>query len=344
MAKVTIFDVADRAGVSIKTVSRVVNREPNVREATRERVEQAIADLKYQPDQSARNLASHRSHLIGLLYDDPDAYEMPSGGYILDLQQGALKACAESLSQLLIHPCNFRDKDVAERLKSMIEQTRLAGIILAAPLSNMPNVVQAIEGTGTPFVSLSPGNGGNKIPSVTTNDREVCAEMTRYLAELGHTRIAFITGDPDHLAVGNRFMGYQDGLAASGLEFSEALVAAGDNSFDSGQACAEKLLRQRPRPTAIFAANDDMAAGALRVANRMSIEVPQKLSIAGFDDIPLARQVEPALTSIRQPLVRMAERATKMLLSGDEDPIADHAGNCIPAEIHIRESTGPAPK
>jgi LacI family transcriptional regulator len=179
---------------------------------------------------------------------------------------------------------------------------------------------------------------------VTTNDREICAEMTRYLAKLGHTRIAFITGDPEHLAVGNRYLGYQDGLAASGLEFSEELVAAGNNSFDSGQACGEKLLRLEPRPTAIFAANDDMAAGVLRIASRLGIQVPTELSIAGFDDIPLARQVEPALTSIRQPLLRMAERAAKMLLSADKDLISDDADNCIPAAIMIRESTGPAPE
>ena len=343
MSRATIFDVAELAGVSIKTVSRVVNSEPNVRASTKERVQKAIADLSYQPDLSARNLASHRTHLIGLVYDDPEAYDLPSGGYILDLQQGVLKACSDSQSQLLIHPCNFRNADFAARLKSVIEQTRLSGIILAAPLSNMKEVVRAIEDTGTPFVGLSPGNGGGKSPSVTTNDREVCAEMTRYLANLGHTRIAFITGNPKHQAVGNRFLGYKDGLADSGLEFSEQFVVAGDNSFGSGEACAEKLLKLERPPTAIFAANDDMAAGVLRFANRMGIQVPGELSVAGFDDIPLARLVEPALTTIRQPLVRMAERAARMLIAGDSDEKAVPGGNCVPAAIKIRESTGPAP-
>ena len=286
MPRATIFDVAERAGVSIKTVSRVVNREPNVRESTKERVQQAIADLSYRPDLSARNLASNRSHLIGLVYDDPDAYDMISGGYILEMQRGALNVCADSHSQLLIHPCNFRNKDVTTSLKEVIEQTRLSGIILAAPLSNMPNIVRAIEDTGTPLVSLSPGNEGGKRPSVTTNDREVCAEMTRYLAELGHKRISFITGNPKHKAVGNRFLGYKDGLSQSKLEFSGALVVAGDNSFRSGEECGAQLLELESRPTAIFAANDDMAAGVLRVANRMGINVPGELSIAGFDDIP----------------------------------------------------------
>jgi len=343
MSRATIFDVAKVAGVSIKTVSRVVNHEPNVRPSTRERVEQAIAVLKYRPDQSARNLASHRSHLIGLVYDDPAAYELPSSGYIIRMQHGALKACRSALSELLIHPCDFRKKKVGVELKSLIEETRPAGIIVAAPLSNMPKIVRAIEATGTPFVRISPGKTNGKQLSVSTNDREVCAEMTRYLAGLGHKRIAFITGDPNHAAVANRFLGYQDGLDESGLEFSEQLVAAGDNSFGSGEACAEKLLKRKNRPTAIFAANDDMAAGVLRTANRLGIDVPGQLSVTGFDDITLARQVDPALTTIRQPLARMAERAAEMLINSNGGGEVAKGTEVVPATIKIRESTGPAP-
>lgn len=344
MSKPTIFDVAEVAGVSIKTVSRVVNNEPNVRASTRERVENAIAVLKYRPDQSARNLASHRSHLIGLIYDDPSAYDVPSGGYILDMQQGALKACGPVLSELLIYPCNFRKKKVAIELKSFIDDARLSGIILAAPLSNMPKIVRAIEATGTPLVKLSPGQDNGKHISVSTNDREVCSEMTHYLVGLGHQRIAFIAGNPDHKAVANRLLGYQDGLRECGLEFSRKLVAEGDNSFDSGTQCANELLAQNPPPTAIFAANDDMAAGVIRAANRRGIDVPGQLSVAGFDDIALARQVDPALTTIRQPLVRMAEYAASILGQGNGtyDGLEKHA-KVIPATIKIRESTGPAP-
>lgn len=343
MSRATIFDVAKVAGVSIKTVSRVVNNEPNVRDSTRERVEDAIAMLKYRPDQSARNLASHRTHLIGLVYDDPAAYELPSSGYIIRMQHGALKACRSALSELLIHPCDFRKKKVGVELKSLIEETRPAGIIVAAPLSNMPKIVRAIEATGTPFVRISPGKTNGKQLSVSTNDREVCAEMTRYLAGLGHKRIAFITGDPNHAAVANRFLGYQDGLDESGLEFSEQLVAAGDNSFGSGEACAEKLLKRKNRPTAIFAANDDMAAGVLRTANRLGIDVPGQLSVTGFDDITLARQVDPALTTIRQPLARMAERAAEMLINSNGGGEVAKGTEVVPATIKIRESTGPAP-
>lgn len=343
MSKTTIFDVAKSAGVSIKTVSRVVNNEPNVRQSTRDRVNAAIEKLEYRPDQSARNLASHRSHLIGLVYDDPAAYDMPSGGYILDLQQGALRASKAARCELLIHPCDFRRKDVVAALKTLIEQTRVGGLVVAAPLSNMPRITRAIEQTNTPMVRLSPGKQGRNDRSVVTNDREVCAEMTRYLAGLGHKRIAFVTGDPDHKAVANRFLGYKDGLADSKLKFSERLVVAGDNSFGSGEAAAEKLLQRKQPPTAIFAANDDMAAGVVRVAHRHGIRIPDQLSVAGFDDIALARQIDPRLTTVRQPLVRMAEQAVAMLTNSDGDAARIPNTVCIPASIKIRESTGPAP-
>jgi LacI family transcriptional regulator len=337
MPKATIFEV------SIKTVSRVVNHEPNVRESTRERVERAIAKLNYRPDQSARNLASHRSHLIGLVYDDPAAYELPSAGYVIQLQQGALKACSAAMSQLLILPCNYRKAQVLAQLKSLIEETRPEGIILAAPLSNMPKVVRAIEETGTAYVRMSPGEANGEHYSVATNDREVSAEMTRYLASLGHRKIAFITGHPNHKAVAKRFDGYRDGLKDSKLNFSERLVAAGDNSIGSGESAAEELLSQEQPPTAIFAANDDMAVGVVRVANRLGIDIPAELSVAGFDDIALARQIFPALTTIRQPLAEMAERAARALIEGKNDAAAIKGTEIVTSSLQIRESTGPAP-
>jgi LacI family transcriptional regulator len=343
MSKATITDVAKLAGVSIKTVSRVVNHEPNVRESTQTKVERAIAQLNYRPDQSARNLASHRSHLIGLVYDDPSAYDLPSSGYIIRMQKGALSACREAHYELLIHPCDYRKKHVTAALKSLIEETRPAGIIVAAPLSNMPKIIDAIASTDTPFVRLSPGKRNGKQLSIATNDREASAEMMRYLTSLGHTRIAFITGHPRHKAVANRFRGYQDGLHQSDLTFSEQLVVAGDNSFGSGEAAATELLGRTHPPTAIFAANDDMAVGVIRVADRLDIDIPGRLSVVGFDDIVLARQVYPALTTIRQPLATMAERAAQSLIRDVRKEFSSEGMEVVPATLQIRESTGPAP-
>lgn len=344
MPKVTIDDVAELAGVSIKTVSRVVNREPNVREETREKVEKAIARLNYQPNKAARNLASHHSHLIGLIYDDPSYYEAPSAGYVIRMQQGALSACYASNYELLIHPCQYRKRDIGTEIKTLIERARPDGIVLAAPLSNMPKIVRAIEATGTPLVRLSPGTANGKQLSVVTNDREISAEMTRYLASLGHEQIAFITGHPSHKAVGNRYLGYRDGLEQSGLEFSERLVEAGDNSIGSGEECAVRLLERRNRPTAIFAANDDMAAGVIRIAERLGIKVPDELSVVGCDDSALARQVYPALTTINQPLAEMAERAAVALIASVQGKRPLLGTENVPATLKIRESTGPAPK
>ena len=343
MARATIDDVAELAGVSMKTVSRVVNHEPNVRETTRAKVEAAIKKLRYRPNPSARNLAAQHAHLIALIYDDPSAYEIPSSGYVIRMQQGTLRACRKANYELLIHPCNYRKRNLVAEIRALIEQARPAGIVLAAPLSNMPKIVRAIESTGTPFVRLSPGEPDSKQLSIATNDREISAEMTRYLASLGHKNIAFITGHQSHKAVANRYLGYQDGLEQSGLKFSERLVAQGDNSFGSGLEGAHKLLERKNPPTAIFAANDDMAVATVRVADSLGINVPGQLSVAGFDDIALARQVFPSLTTIRQPLSKMSERAAESLIEGKKNGESITEPETVPATLMIRESTGPAP-
>lgn len=343
MAKVTIDDVASLAGVSIKTVSRVVNQEPNVRESTREKVEQAITSLQYRPNISARNLASHRSRLIVLVYDDPSAYDTPSSGYVIRMQQGALQACRKSNYELLIHPCNYRDRRVKDELLGVIGRARPDGVVIAAPLSNMQKIVNVIASTNTPYVRVSPGTASRSEFTVATNDREVSAEMTRYLASLGHDRIAFITGHPQHKAVANRLRGYRDGLQQSGLPVDDELIATGDNSIGSGEAATDRLLAMPKPPTAIFAANDDMASGVIRVANRLGIDVPGRLSIAGFDDNSLARQVWPALTTVRQPLSEMAETAALRLIRERANVARTPGNEIVPASLQIRGTTGPAP-
>ena len=339
MPKATIDDVAKLAGVSIKTVSRVVNREPNVREQTRAKVESAIARLNYRPNKAAQNLASHHAHLIVLIYDDPSAYDIPSAGVIIRMQEGALRACRKANYELLIHPCRYRNKNVATELQALIEQIRPDGIILAAPLSNVPRVVEAIEATGTPLVRVSPGKANGNPLYVATNDREISSEMTRYLASLGHKRIAFIKGHPGHKAVGNRFKGYLDGLEQCGLEACDELIVKGDQSIHSGEAAALQLLEMPDPPTAIFAANDDMAAGVMRVADRLGIKVPEQLSVAGCDDIALAQQIYPALTTINQPLAQMAEASVRMLIESQHKKKQLNGPTVVAGTLKLREST-----
>ena len=343
MSKANINDVAGLAGVSIKTVSRVVNKEPNVRAGTRERVLGAIADLNYRPNPSARSLASKRSYLIGLLYDDPSLYDNPSSNYIINLQQGALRVCKSESYDLLIHPCNYKDKNLKREILSLISHSSIDGLILAPPLSDLRSIVAAIRKTGTPLARISPGDQNEVRSSVFTKDREFCAEMTKYLASLGHTKIAFVTGHPDHKALVNRYLGYQDGLKSAGLKFLSGLVKEGDNSFASGEECGNKLLQRKNPPTAIFACNDDMATGVLRSAMLMGIKVPDELSVAGFDDIPLAKQIYPSLTTIRQPVRAMAETAVEILMAEMRSGPAIEKPHSIDATLTIRESTGPAP-
>jgi len=343
VTRATIDDVAELAGVSIKTVSRVFNNEPNVREATRAKVEKAIATLNYHPNLSARNLASQRARVIALVYDDPSAYQNPSSGYIIRMQTGILRACQKADFRFIIHPCNYQGPGIGQELMALIEHARPHGIVVAAPLSNMPGIVRAISSTGTPMVRLSPGTRNGQQYSVATNDHEVSAEMTRYLASLGHRRIAFIKGHPSHKAVGNRYTGYLEGLRDSGLGLDERLVEQGDNSFGSGEAAGRRLLELTDPPTAIFAANDDMAAGVLRSASLKGIAVPGQLSLAGCDDISLASQLCPTLTTIRQPLVAMAERAATVLIGEGQKPSLPRGTEVIPATLTLRESTGPAP-
>lgn len=344
MANATITDVARLAGVSIKTVSRVVNQETGVRDQTRAKVQAAIDELDYCPNQSARDLASARAHLICLIYEDPSNYGLPSAGYIIRLQTGVLRVCRSHGYELLVHPASQRNPKVAEELQAVIRRARPAGVVLAAPLSSNPAIVKAITETKTPLVRISPGQNRASGSVVVTNDRDYSAEMTRYLADCGHRSIAFINGHPDHRAVQLRLAGYKDGLKESRLPFAKSLVLQGDNSFNSGLEAGLKLLSRKQRPTAIFAANDDMAVGVLRAANQLGLAVPGDVSIAGCDDITLAEQVHPPLTTIRQPFASMAEQAALMLVKGADTSHRTTQHAVVPGTLKVRESTGPAPK
>ena len=339
MAKrATIDDVAALARVSIKTVSRVANREPNVSQVTRARVEKAIATLDYRASPAARNLAAQRSFLVGLLYDDRSA----SVSYVMGIQSGMLAAVERADFQMLVHRCSFDQPGLVEGVLELARRSRLEGLVLTPPLSDVPALVRALDREHIACVRIAPGKRAPRGQAVYSNDRSICAQMTEYLIDLGHRRIGFVVGHRRHAAVATRFSGYRDALARCGIGLDRRLVAQGQNSFESGIDCARQLLACRPRPTAIFASNDDMAAGVLFVAHEFGIEVPAQLSIAGFDDIPLARQTWPALTTIRQPIAELAERATQLLLARLEGRrVADSGADTIDSVIVLRDSTGP---
>lgn len=334
--RATINDVAETAGVSIKTVSRVLNHEPKVRPATRQRVEAAMRELGYRPNSPARMLAGNRTYLLGLIYN-------ASSSYITGIQNGVLNACRGEHYDLLIHPCRYTDPHLLTRIREFVDGPRVDGLVLVPPVSDVEDVLKLLQELAVPYVAIARDSATEPDWTVGTNDREICAEMVRELSRLGHERIAFLRGHPDHKAMGNRYLGFVDGMAACDLEVDAALVLQGENTFESGIDCAQRLLRLKRRPTAIFCANDHMATGVLKVAHERRIAVPGALSVAGFDDIPVAAQIWPQLTTIRQPVEEMAMLAASRLIRLLRGEAPATLSQTVPAELVVRQSTGPAP-
>ncbi|MEK8032991.1 LacI family DNA-binding transcriptional regulator [Ideonella sp. DXS29W] len=330
----TIIDVAREAGVSIKTVSRVLNREAGVHEQTREQVLAVVAQLKYRPKLSARSLAGARSFLIGLLYYDPSA------AFVGGVQKGAAVRCREAGYHLVVESIENEAPDIETQVDRMVAALRPDGMILTPPLCDNPQVLKVLSDSGTPTVLISPGDHDPALLTVRMDDVHAAQEVTQLLIELGHERIGFIRGARDQAASELRYQGFKLAMEAAGLSVDEALVYQGDFTFPSGVAGAHHLLGQKGRPTAVFASNDDMALGVLSAAQRLGLQVPGELSIAGFDDSPAASLVWPPLTTVRQPIEEMARVAVDMLVTpaagGDE---ATPGGRVLPHRLVPRDST-----
>lgn len=338
MGNATIRDVAAQARVSIKTVSRVINNVMTVKPHTRERVLKVIKKLDYHPNPSARGLGGSRSYLIGLLYDRSCEY------YATSVLAGVLETCRAAHYQVVMQPCDYQSPQLAEEVARNVKHSRADGVILTPPLSDQSALIEVLEEQRIPFVRIAPAEHSDTQRSVYTNDRESSARMTEHLVALGHTRIGFIIGNPDHAAVGDRYQGYLDGMRNCGLKIDKRVIAQGYNSHASGMQCARKLLQVSDdrRPTAIFASNDEMAAGVLAVAHSLGLAVPEDLSIVGFDDMPLASQVWPALTTIRQPISAMSAKAAEILLRRLRGETEDTSAHIIESSLTFRQSTAPA--
>jgi LacI family transcriptional regulator len=304
----TIDDVASRAGVSIKTVSRVINREANVRPETTRRVLDAIRDLKYRPNLAARNLASPQAYLVNVLYDNP------SDNYMVSVLHGVLSAAEPAHYGVLLTPFDIASPRLVDQVHETIAQHRVGGLVLTPPLCDHDALLRALDGDGIDYVSISPRDENRGKPYVSIDDRRAGRDLTEYLLACGHRRIGFIKGHPLHGAAGRRLSGYLDAHAEQGIEVDRRLIESGMFSFESGVECGRRLLNQRERPTAIFAGNDDMAAGVLHAAHEMGLKVPAELSVAGYDDTPIARLVYPSLTTVRQPIRAMAHGAVECLI------------------------------
>lgn len=333
--KATITDVAKQAGVSMKTVSRVLNNEPNVAEKTRARVKEIARELRYSPNLAARGLATSKSYLIALIYDNP------SPNYISHIQRGAIKACREANYHLVVEPMSLTQATFHEEkvkfVQAVLDRLPVDGVILTPPLSDDLAVLDVLKELDIKCVRIAPKND-NAQPFVGMDDETAAYQMTQHLLSKGHEKIGFIRGHVDHSATSLRQAGFLRAMSDAGIAVSDDLMAQGDFSFESGVEAARTLLgvSEGDRPTAIFASNDDMAAAVISVAGQMGLNVPESLSVCGFDDTPLARIVWPALTTVRQPIYKMGYQAAKELVRKSDE--AAENGRILDFEIKQRDS------
>ncbi|PNU06801.1 LacI family DNA-binding transcriptional regulator [Novosphingobium guangzhouense] len=309
MKKVTITDVARHAGVSIKSVSRVINDEPSVRPALKAKVDQAVAELGYRPNFAARALAAGRSFFLGVLFDNPSA------SYTLQVINGAYAACRAAGYQLVIENIDAAARDVSAQMEDILHSSRLDGMIVTPPACDSEAVLTALETKGLPYVLLAPGHEEPGASSVASNDAAGVFELVRHLWGLGHRRFGLINGPATHGASHWRREAFLNALAERGADPATVVMADGEFNFSSGIGAGLHILRQTPRPTAIFAQNDDMAAGVFAAAAQLGIKIPDDLSVVGFDDSWIAKSVWPELTTSRQPIWEMTEAAVQLLLN-----------------------------
>jgi LacI family transcriptional regulator len=337
--RATINDIARMASVSKKTVSRVINQSPFVKEETRAKIDAVIRQIGYHPDPQARGLAFRRSFLIGLVYDNPNAQ------YIVNIQDGALDALRGSGFELVVHPCDRRSEDFVPGVRRFVERQKLHGVILLPPVSENQDLTSALQELDCAYVRIASVKLDTSAHMVASNDREATAEVGKYLESQGHTRIGLIAGPAPYRSAIERQSGFIAALQQRGVKIPPEYIVEGNYTFDSGVVCAETLLARSPRPTAIFACNDEMAAGVYKAAYRLGIRIPEELSVVGFDDSPLASRLWPSLTTVRLPIRDMGRLAASKLLPNTSGEAADAASTSIVVpHLVVRDSSRPPPR
>ncbi|MEO8001937.1 MAG: LacI family DNA-binding transcriptional regulator [Arenimonas sp.] len=332
VTKTTINEIARLAGVSKKTVSRVINRSPLVREDTRLKVETLMRNVGYVPDPMARALAFRRSFLIGMVYDNPNAE------YIVNMQNGALDSLRGTGYELVVHPCDSKNADYIEGVRRFILQHKLYGVFLVPRVSEDQELVDMLVENDCRYARIAAISLDEETKMITTNDRKGAVEVAKYLESLGHKHIAMITGPHRYLSTRERGGGFLETLANRGMKMPAEYVLEGGYTFESGVACAERLLALNPRPTAIFTLNDEMAAGVYKAAHKLGLSVPEDVSVVGFDDSPIASRLWPSLSTVRLPIRDMGLHAAAMLLADAAKPAS---APVITPHLVIRESCQP---
>ena len=287
------------------TVSRVINKDGNVRPATRARVMAMISSLNYAPNSAARSLAGAAQTRIMLLYGNPSA------AYLSEVLLGCVFEATQTDVQLLLDR-NENREDAYASVQRAIDRA-VDGVILPPPVSDDADIVAMLRDAAIPTVALASADPPAGVFAVSIDDEKAAFDMTRHLMALGHKRIGFIGGSVDQTASKRRLEGYRLALRDGGASSEPELIQQGDFSYRSGLDAGERLLALSRPPTAIFASNDDMAAAVVAVAHRRHLEVPEDLTVTGFDDTVLATSIVPELTTVRQPVEDMASAAVELL-------------------------------
>jgi LacI family transcriptional regulator len=333
--RVTIRDIADESGVSVATVSRVINDRPDVASKTRADVLRVMRAHSFVTNRSARALSIGRTGLIGLTVPFVDE------SYFTAIISGASEALYEQGQRAVLCPTHHEHEREATMLAHLMDGTTDGAIMLLPKESS--EALRELRHAGYPFVVADlrqPLDGD--IPAVTATNLAGGKSGVDHLLRLGHRRIAVITGVPGWTATEERLEGYRIALTAAGVPIDADLIVSGDFTTESGHAAARRLMDVAEPPTAIVAANDNMAVGALRAAIERGLQVPGDLSIVGFDDTAVACDVTPRLTTVRQPLAELGRTAVSLLNRLIEGQSTETLRVELATRLIVRESTGPA--
>ena len=302
----TIKDVAREAGVSVATVSRVWNEAAFVSPETRQRVAAVATRMGYSPHGAARSLITRTTHTLGVLL--PDLY----GEFFSEIIRGIDHTAQAAGYHILVSSSHDSKDEIDAALRSM--RGRVDGMIIMSPDLEAQQTLHALQGS-FPVVLLNGGAESKAFDTITIENHEGAREMALHLVARGHTRIAMICGPRRNYDAAERLRGYQSALTESGIALAESLVVQGDFSELAGHRAVKQLLDLQHRPTAIFAANDSMAIGALSALREAGLRVPEDIAVAGFDDIPMARYMNPPLSTVHVDISKLGERAAALLLS-----------------------------
>ncbi len=332
----TIKDVARLAGCSIKTVSRVVNQEPHVSEATREKVQEAIDALGYAPNISARRLVQRKAYMICILLHAAGFYQSAVLSKVMDIGY-------QQDYDILIQSYFPSHKRSKVKLESMIRERRVDGLVITPPCDVDPFLAELLADSGIPYVEITPLNRSADVPYVTGDDYQGAYLMTERLILLGHWRIAFLGGPRNHRTSIDRLYGYKAALEMYRIPFEETLVLESLFNFDGGYNAARIAMSMKKPPTAMFGGSDEAAIGALYALQELGIRVPKQVSVSGFDDLPQSRQTWPGLSTVHHPIDEIVEKATFMLLEILAGRSPESRQIVLPSRLVLRGSTAAPP-